>query len=77
MACDAAHRAMVAIEAIRANHGSNVSLHAVARGLTERQIATPRGGIWTATAVRRVLARGRDRPLARCWRSRLSHTRAA
>jgi DNA invertase Pin-like site-specific DNA recombinase len=53
----AANRAMVAIEAIRAHHGSDVSLHAVARGLTERQIATPRGGIWTATAVRRVLAR--------------------
>jgi DNA invertase Pin-like site-specific DNA recombinase len=53
----AAHRAMVAIEAIRVAHGPDISLHAVARGLTERQVATPRGGAWTATAVRRVLAR--------------------
>ncbi len=30
----AAHRAMVAIEAIRADHGSDVSLHAVARSYT-------------------------------------------
>jgi DNA invertase Pin-like site-specific DNA recombinase len=56
----AAHRAMVVIEAIRADHGFDVSLHAVARGLNERQVATPRGGAWTATAVRRVLARTAD-----------------
>ena len=50
----AAHQAMVVIVAIRVAHGPDVSLHAVARGLTERQVATPRGGAWTATAVRRV-----------------------
>lgn len=33
------------------------SLHQLAAGLTARGIATPRGGVWTATAVRRALAR--------------------
>ncbi len=33
------------------------SFHAVAAALTARGIATPRGGGWTATAVRRVLRR--------------------
>jgi DNA invertase Pin-like site-specific DNA recombinase len=33
------------------------SLHQMAASLTERGIMTPQGGAWTATAVRRVLAR--------------------
>ena len=45
------------IEAIRATEGADMSLHGLARALTEQGIATPRGGAWTATAVRRVLAR--------------------
>jgi Recombinase len=35
----------------------DVSLHALARVLTERGVSTPRGAAWTVTAVRRVLAR--------------------
>lgn len=53
----AAHRVMAEIEAIRVNHGSDISLQGLARTLTEQGITTPRGGAWTATAVRRVLAR--------------------
>jgi hypothetical protein len=34
-----------------------MSLQELARALTKRSIATPRGGNWTATAVRRALAR--------------------
>jgi DNA invertase Pin-like site-specific DNA recombinase len=46
------------IEAIRKANGDDMSLQALARALTEQGIATPRGGsTWTATAVRRVLAR--------------------
>ena len=53
-----AHRVSAMIEDIRAVHGADISLHAIARALTDRQVATPRGGpSWTATAVRRVLAR--------------------
>lgn len=52
-----AHRVSVIVDEIRSAHGADVSLHAIARGLTERQVDTPRGGAWTATAVRRVLAR--------------------
>lgn len=53
----AAHGLTEAIEEVRAGLGGASSLHAIARGLTERGIATARGGAWTATAVRRVLAR--------------------
>jgi DNA invertase Pin-like site-specific DNA recombinase len=53
----AAHRAHAAIAAIRAAEGASASLAALARGLTARGVASPRGGTWTATAVRRVLAR--------------------
>ena len=38
-------------------HERGLSLHAIAASLTEQGIVTPRGGAWTATAVRRVLAR--------------------
>jgi DNA invertase Pin-like site-specific DNA recombinase len=34
-----------------------VSLHQLAAGLTARGVQTPRGGAWTATAVKRALAR--------------------
>jgi DNA invertase Pin-like site-specific DNA recombinase len=53
----AAHRLMGAIEDVRAAGGGAASLHTIAQGLTDRGIPTPRGGAWTATAVRRVLAR--------------------
>lgn len=53
----AAHRVSAAIEAIRAVEGGDISLQALARALTEAGVATPRGGAWTATGVRRVLAR--------------------
>ncbi|MFL5289676.1 MAG: recombinase family protein [Rhodopila sp.] len=46
------------IEAIRATQGADMGLQALARALTAQGISTPRGGSgWTATAVRRVLAR--------------------
>ncbi len=53
----AAHRVTVAIDAIRAGHGADMSLQGLARALASAGVATPRGGAWTATAVRRVLAR--------------------
>ena len=52
-----ASQVMVAIDAIRAAKGPDVSLQALARDLTAQGITTPRGSAWTATAVRRVLAR--------------------
>ena len=52
----AAHRVAVAIESIRASSGP-LSLHAIAAELGRRGVQTPRDGVWTATAVRRVLAR--------------------
>jgi len=53
----AAHGVAADIERILAAAGMNVSLQALARELTAQGVATPRGGTWTATAVRRVLAR--------------------
>lgn len=53
----AAHRVASAIEAARAELGEAAGLHAIARHLTAAGVATPRGGAWTATAVRRALAR--------------------
>jgi DNA invertase Pin-like site-specific DNA recombinase len=38
--------------------GQGASLRQMAATLTQRGIMTPQGGAWTATAVRRVLARG-------------------
>ena len=52
-----AHRVLAAVEAIRAVQGAAASLQALARELTVQGVATPRGGAWTATAVRRALAR--------------------
>lgn len=52
-----AGRVTVAIEALRAAHGADMSLHTLARELTAAGVETARGGAWTATAVRRVLAR--------------------
>lgn len=51
----AAHRIVARIEAARAEGAS--SLHSVAAALTREGVPTPRGGAWTATAVRRVLLR--------------------
>jgi DNA invertase Pin-like site-specific DNA recombinase len=53
----AAHALMGEIEAIRAGQAQAASLHAIARALTVRGTPTPRGGAWTASAVRRALAR--------------------
>lgn len=51
----AAWQAMPAIE--EARMAGATSLHAIAATLNRDGIPTPRGGAWTATAVRRVLAR--------------------
>lgn len=51
-----AHRVIEAIDAIRTTT-PEISLQGLARALVEQGISTPRGGDWTATAVRRVLAR--------------------
>jgi DNA invertase Pin-like site-specific DNA recombinase len=53
----AAHRVLPVIETIRAAHGGAISLQAISRELNAKGVATPRGGLWTATAVRRALAR--------------------
>lgn len=53
----AAYQVIDAIEDARRALGTAASLHAIARHLTEAGIPTPRGGAWTATAVRRVVAR--------------------
>ncbi len=50
-----AHGVLPALEELRAQGLS--SLQQLAEGLTARGITTPRGAAWTATAVRRVLAR--------------------
>ncbi len=55
----AAHALIVEIELIRAGNAQPPSLHAIARALTTRGTPTPRGGAWTASAVRRALARVR------------------
>jgi DNA invertase Pin-like site-specific DNA recombinase len=50
-----AHAVLPAIEELRAAGAS--SLHQLATGLNAKGVPTPRGGAWTATAVRRALAR--------------------
>jgi DNA invertase Pin-like site-specific DNA recombinase len=42
---------------VRASFGAAASLQGIARELNARAIPTPRGGEWTATAVKRALAR--------------------
>ena len=53
----AAHGVLGAIEAAQEALGGSGSLHAIARELTEQGVPTPRGGAWTATAVRRAMLR--------------------
>lgn len=53
----AAHRALPRIAALRS---AGASLASVAGSLTKEGVPTPRGGTWTATAIRRVIARSRD-----------------
>ena len=53
----AAHRLASVVAEVRAVLGGTASLRAIAEGLTQRGIGTPRGAAWTATGVRRVLAR--------------------
>lgn len=53
----AAHRLAHVIADVRAALGEGGSLHAIARALTDRGVPTAKGGAWTATAVRRALAR--------------------
>jgi DNA invertase Pin-like site-specific DNA recombinase len=50
----AAHRVLPVIETLKAE---GLSLHGIAAEMGRRGIATPRGGAWTATAVRRALQR--------------------
>jgi DNA invertase Pin-like site-specific DNA recombinase len=60
-----AHQAAAAIAELRAAD-PEASLQALARDLNDRKVPTPRGGGWTATAVKRALARveavGGDKP---------------
>ena len=51
----AAHRIMGRVEVARADGAA--SLQAIAAAPTRECALTPRGGAWTATAVRRVLLR--------------------
>lgn len=53
----AAYRLAAIIDDVRETLGAAASLHAVARSLEGRGIPTPKGGHWTATAVRRALMR--------------------
>lgn len=50
-----AHAVLPVVEELRAAGAG--SLHRLAAGLAERGVPAPRGGAWTATAVRRMLAR--------------------
>jgi DNA invertase Pin-like site-specific DNA recombinase len=50
-----AHALLPVIAEVR--EAGATSLNAIAAALIDRGVATPRGGAWTATAVRRVLAR--------------------
>jgi DNA invertase Pin-like site-specific DNA recombinase len=51
-----AHHAAAAIAAIRKNDPT-ISLNTLAGALNAQDVPTPRGGTWTATAVRRALGR--------------------
>jgi hypothetical protein len=52
-----AHRADVGSVIDEIRSGGAITLQAIARELNRRGIASPRGGIWGATQVRRVLLR--------------------
>ena len=52
-----AFRLAGSIEDVRATLGAAGSLQRIARELTARSVPTPRGGTWTATAVKRAMAR--------------------
>lgn len=55
---DAAHRrASDVVPAIKELQAAGESLQAIARTLTSRGILSPRGGQWTATAIKRALSR--------------------
>jgi len=51
-----AENVVEAIEELKRETGA-VSLHAIAKGLNERGVATPRGGQWYAASVARVISR--------------------
>jgi DNA invertase Pin-like site-specific DNA recombinase len=55
LADQAAYRVLPLIDEL--HQAGARSLHQLAAGLTERGVPTPRGGAWTATAVRRALLR--------------------
>jgi hypothetical protein len=57
LANHAAHQVASAIEDARRELGDDASLHAIARHLEAHGVPTPRCVGWTATAVRRALAR--------------------
>lgn len=46
---------------IRELSAAGLSLHAIAAELGKRGVSTPRGGTWTATAVRRAITRAEQR----------------
>ena len=48
---------MATLEDVRTALGADASLQGIARELNARGVETARGGTWTATAVKRVLAR--------------------
>ena len=52
-----AHQVAGVIAEVREVLGGDASLNGIAAELQRRGVATPRGGAWTATAVRRVLMR--------------------
>jgi DNA invertase Pin-like site-specific DNA recombinase len=52
----AAHRLLLEVDRLR--EGGTTSMQGLARGLTEREVPTPRGSmIWTHTTVSRLLTR--------------------
>ena len=66
MADQHAHGLLSTIEGVRHDLGAGASLQAIARALGERGVPTARGGAWTATAVRRVLARTDGAAMGEC-----------
>ena len=64
MADQQAHSLIAVIDDVRGALGAGASLQAIARDLTARGVPTARGGDWTATGVKRVLARLEDAAIA-------------